>query len=181
MPGSTTSTRSATARSFGWTSSQTVPRRSKPCRCPTRPPPGRPMSEESLDAARGWAPRCFTRRYGWTNGRDSDAGLLGNLSAKGVRVRSIRQADDKVQMQCEACGAEQTARRFTSYPMFGRPRCEPYEGQWIQCKACADWSPLEQHAAVPVPPARSPAAARQPNGASTISTRTPRGLLGLSG
>jgi translation initiation factor 2 beta subunit (eIF-2beta)/eIF-5 len=56
----------------------------------------------------------------------------------------IGDRDGLVRFECEACGAQQTMRRFTSRPSSGRTRCEPEEGQWLHCGACGDWSPLHR-------------------------------------
>jgi predicted RNA-binding Zn-ribbon protein involved in translation (DUF1610 family) len=48
-----------------------------------------------------------------------------------------------VRFECNACGAQQTMRRFTSRPVTGRTRDEPEAGQWLRCSTCGDWSPLE--------------------------------------
>ena len=48
-----------------------------------------------------------------------------------------------VRYECNACGAQQTMRRFVSRPLTGRTRDEPERGQWLQCRICGDWSPLE--------------------------------------
>jgi hypothetical protein len=57
-------------------------------------------------------------------------------------MRAISSAEEWVWSECEACGTEQAQRRFISYPAFGLPRYVPYEGQWLQCIACQDWSPF---------------------------------------
>jgi hypothetical protein len=44
-----------------------------------------------------------------------------------------------VRVECNACGAQQTLRRFRNRRM----RDEPEQGQWLRCTTCGDWSPLE--------------------------------------
>jgi hypothetical protein len=59
-------------------------------------------------------------------------------------MRSIRETSHEVRAECDSCGAEQVLRRFTSRPALGGERAEPAQGQWIQCRACSDWSPFER-------------------------------------
>jgi len=49
-----------------------------------------------------------------------------------------------VRYECEACGAQHSMKRFKSRPITGGERCEPEEGQWLRCRVCGDWSPLER-------------------------------------
>jgi hypothetical protein len=59
-------------------------------------------------------------------------------------MRLIEETSAQVRAQCEACGAEQILRRFTSRPLSGRVRCEPEDGRWLQCRVCGDWSAFER-------------------------------------
>jgi hypothetical protein len=52
-----------------------------------------------------------------------------------------------VRVECNACGARQTLRRFRNRRM----RNEPEQGQWLQCRICSDWSPLEHRPALTRP------------------------------
>ncbi|MBN1530160.1 MAG: hypothetical protein JW895_13960 [Thermoleophilaceae bacterium] len=54
----------------------------------------------------------------------------------------IADSAGAVRFECNACGAQQTMRRFRSRPVTGGERVEPEEGQWLRCRVCGDWSPL---------------------------------------
>jgi len=60
---------------------------------------------------------------------------------------SIHERDSDVRAACEACGAEQLLPRFASTLASGEVRCEPAEGQWVQCRVCGDWSAFERSTA----------------------------------
>jgi predicted RNA-binding Zn-ribbon protein involved in translation (DUF1610 family) len=55
-----------------------------------------------------------------------------------------------VKVRCPACGTEQILQRFVSRLATGRERCEPEAGQWLPCRACQEWSPIEVGSATAV-------------------------------
>jgi hypothetical protein len=59
----------------------------------------------------------------------------------------VQERDGQVRAACEACGAEQLLPRFASTTASGYVRCEPEEGQWLQCRVCSDWSVFKRSTA----------------------------------
>ncbi len=91
-------------------------------------------------------PRILVLNLG-NGGRPSGRGSrLGNTPRV---VILISDNAGTVRYECNACGAQQTMRRFISRPLTGGSREEPEPGQWLQCRICSDWSPLEDRSAVP--------------------------------
>jgi hypothetical protein len=58
-------------------------------------------------------------------------------------VLVINDTTASVEVQCPACGAKQTLPRFVTRQDTGRERCEPDLGQWLPCRVCQEWSPIE--------------------------------------